>query len=263
MKLKPISNISCFIALFLSMCILVACSKSTEAPDDLPKEDDPVVPVDNGMFYKLIRVESMAGDTTQYGDPLKEKEDFFFSLEKNKRFDVTYTKTSQWDLGFTGIHNVGISCNNGTDRNNFGYGNQARGGIAVIEKPFDEVTEVPADIVFKLTKSGVNLDANGDFGDGIGWVLYDFGGGYLGDGTAEKMHVAYALGNPVTLRDGTIVPARTLIVRTANGNLAKIKMISMYKNAFTPDKWFKDTPHPFFTFEYVMIPKGETKFQIK
>ncbi|MNY71051.1 hypothetical protein D3C86_2093090 [compost metagenome] len=56
---------------------------------------------------------------------------------------------------------------------------------------------------------------------------------------------------------------RTVIVRTANGDYAKIKMISGYKDAFTADKWFQTTPHMFYTFEYVVVPKGSTKFQIK
>jgi len=40
-------------------------------------------------------------------------------------------------------------------------------------------------------------------------------------------------------------------------------MISCYKDAFTADKWFIDTPHMYFTFEYVIVPKGSKKFEIK
>ncbi|MDO7744729.1 MAG: hypothetical protein MUP99_13170, partial [Pedobacter sp.] len=116
---------------------------------------------------------------------------------------------------------------------------------------------------FKTGGTVVGTDKNGDFGEGTGWYLYDFGGRTVGDGSYEKEHVAYAIADGLTLANGTKLPARTIVLRTANGNFAKIKMISCYQNAFTPETWFRTTPHMFFTFEYVLAPKGSTKFEIK
>jgi hypothetical protein len=82
--------------------------------------------------------------------------------------------------------------------------------------------------------------------------LYDETGMIKGDGSALKKHVAYGMPEK-----------RTLVIRTAKGDYAKIKMISLYKDAFTADKMFLNTPSAFFTFEYVVVPKGSTKFQIK
>ncbi len=44
---------------------------------------------------------------------------------------------------------------------------------------------------------------------------------------------------------------------------AKVRMVSVYKDAFSVDKWSRNAPHMYLTFEYVMVPKGSKKFEIK
>jgi len=281
MRLKPKFLLSAFSLQLLFACLLSAglffaagCSKSDPEKPQIedPKSDDSSDEPDDepesaGNFYKLIRVENLtAGEVRADGGGSGDapadhnRNPSYFSLEQNKVYtDTKYAKTSRWDITFFGTNSSAISANNGANANNPGYGNRAGGGIAIVEKHFDEVTEVPEDITFKTGASGIGLDAYGDYGDGVGWLLYDFGGEKVG----REAHIAYALGEGLTLANGTAVPPRTLIVRTANEHHAKIKMISNYKDAFTIDKWLRSASSGYFTFEYIMIPKGEKAFKIK
>lgn len=224
-----------------------ACSKGDNPTPDDDKKDT----TDYGIFYKVYRVENFLGDTTD-NDPTSSRATLYYSLETNSPREVKYQKTSTWDLAFAGTLNSFISANNGTGSKNFGSGSPATGGILILKAKFEDVTDIPSDDQFNTSGQGIGTDASGDFGEGTGWYLYDFDGDIMGDGTEQKRHVAYALTN-----------TRTIVVRTAKGNYAKVKMISCYKDAFTMDKWFKDTPHMYFTFEYVLAPKGSSKFEIK
>lgn len=260
----------------IALALLGSCGKEKPPlPEPPPNPVDSIAKVDSSLFYKLIRVENIAGgpmindkaapvpaeSTTPPGDHYYGT--FYFSLEQEKRFDEIYVKTNQWDMAFSGIKNVNISANNGEDSNNFGSGNRSRGWIAVVEQSFEDLTEVPEKLSKITNRTGVHMDGHGDFGDGVGWVLYDFMGLIVRKGAAEDSHVAYALGDGITLADNSKLPPRTLLLETANGNIAKIKMISLYKGLFKPEEWFRKSPSPHFTFEYVLIPKGETKFTIK
>lgn len=245
-------------AVLFMVVMLGACSKSNEPTIDeqLPPESAAV------SFYKLHRVENFAVETDDK-NPTETKSAAYFSLETKSEAPAKYAKTARWDMGFNGLYNSFIAGNSGTDGTNLGYGGSGVGGILILEKAFDEVVDIPADAQFKTKGTLIGTDEKGDFGVGIGWYLYDFGGGYMSDASFDKQHVAYSLATPLTMTNGTKLTARTIVVRTAKGNYAKVKMISCYKDAFTPDKWFRTTPHMFFTFEYVMVPKGSTKFEIK
>lgn len=251
-----------------ALCLLfiisfAACSKSddptpepgTEEPDDDDK------PTDEGIFYKLIRVENFQGtsdDNFESAAPT-----IYYSLENNKPMEDAYQQTNRWDLAFGGLLNSFVSGNNGSNKTNVGYGSSSKGGIAIVEKAFDEVTEVPADSEFKTGGHLIGTDDYGEFGEGVGWYLYDFGGIIVRDGAYDDMHVAYALDRPLTLKDGTVVGPRTVIVRTAKGNYAKVKLISLYKDLFERELWKRSSPKVYFTFEYVVVPAGSTTFEIK
>ena len=258
MKATKINNIPNLIILSMALLVLSSCSKGS---DPVP---EPVIPQPTGTvpYYKLQRVENFAVETDDT-DPTAPKNPAYFSLENKAIVEANLAKTARWDVGFNGLYNSFLSGNNGSDATNLGYGGPGAGAILIIEKPFDEVTDIPAEALFKTRGTLVGTDDHGDFGEGIGWYLYDFGGTTISNGTYEKQHVAYALGNGITLANGTKILPRTIVLRTAAGNYAKIKMISCYQNAFTPDTWFRSTPHMFFTFEYVLVPKGSTKFEIK
>lgn len=247
----------------LLVLLFTACKKDAVNAGDEPGTDDTTT-VNTGNFHRLIRVSNFAADTANVDDnPTGSKSTVYFSLENNKPVSEQYAKTSQWDMAFGSLYNSYISGNNGSTVGNYGYGNRAIGGIAIVEKSFEEVTSLPAGIVFKTVKDAFGGDAGGDFGNGAGWYLYDFGGTLVRDGAYDNQHVAYALGSALTLANGTVISPRTLIVKTCNGHYAKIKMISVYKNVLKPEEWFRTTPHMYFTFDYVMIPKNESSFTIR
>ncbi|RQO74168.1 hypothetical protein DBR43_01850 [Pedobacter sp. KBW06] len=238
----------------LLLSFSMSCSKNDNPVTEKPAPVDTVKPPQPSgkiPFYKLQRVENLAVETDDK-NPTQAKPAAYFSLDNKEEVPASYAKTARWDVAFTGLYNSFLSGNNGTDGTNQGYGGSGKGGIIVLKKPFEEVTDVPSESDFKTKGNVVGTDDLGAFGEGTGWYLYDFGGTIRGDGSPQKTHVAYALPE-----------MRTIIIRTATGNYAKVKMISCYKDAFTADKWFKDTPHMFFTFEYVLVPKGSTKFEIK
>ncbi|TJZ63206.1 hypothetical protein FAZ15_02630 [Sphingobacterium olei] len=248
---------------FLAFLVIgfVACDKGNDPGQDEEEIPDDTTPSDESNFYKLIRVENFQG--TQDNNFESAAAAIYYSLENNKPMEAKYQQTNRWDLAFGGLLNSFVSGNNGSNSTNSGYGNTAKGGIAIIEKPFDEVTDIPVDSEFKTGGNLIGTDNYGEFGEGIGWYLYDFAGIIVRDGAYANQHVAYALDRPLTLKNGTVVPPRTVIVRTAKGNYAKIKLISLYKDQFERSEWTRSSPKVYFTFEYILAPAGSTKFEIK
>lgn len=254
------------LTVFLLTVALTACSS------DDPKVTDPEngnggkpgseVPA-TGLFYKVIHVKNYQGSTSD-ANPTAPSATLYYSLEENKAVEGSYKKTRKWDLAFGGLYASFLSGNNGSNSQNNGSLAGGIGGITIVAKPFNEVVDIPADNQFKTGIDLIGTDDAGSFGNGTGWYLYDFGGDVVSDGkNPQKAHVAYALGEPLKITNGTVIPARTVILKTANGSYAKIKMISVYKDVYNSKDWYKDTPHMYYTFDYVMVPAGSTKFEIK
>ncbi|WP_281233184.1 HmuY family protein [Flavobacterium gelatinilyticum] len=251
------------LTVFLFTTLLTACSSDDSKADDNQDPGDPDIEIPaNPLFYKLTSVKNYQGSTSD-DNPTAPSATLYYSLEENKAMDGSYKKTRKWDLAFGGLYASFLSGNNGSNSQNNGYQASGVGGITIVAKPFEEVIDIPADSQFKTGIDVVGTDDAGSFGSGTGWYLYDFGGDVVGDGSPEKAHVAYALGASLTTKNGTVIPARTVIVKTANGNYAKIKMRSVYKDVYDPAQWFKDTPHMYYSFDYVLVPAGSTKFEIK
>jgi len=248
-------------ALLLFCTLAVGCSKNDA--DTTPDEATPTAPTTPTVdYYKLQRVENLSAETDDK-NPTVRKTAAIFSLTYKKEQPLSYSKSAYWDISFSGMYNSFIGGNNGADVNNRGYLGLGKGSVAIVEKPFEEVVDIPDDSKF-FTKDGkFGTDILGDFGEGTGWYAYDFSGTLMSDGRYEKRHVAYTLSKPIKTVKDVIIPARTIIVKLANGDYAKIKMISCYKDAYSPDQWFLNTPHMFFTFEYVIVPAGSKKFEIK
>lgn len=243
-------------AFFFAILLFTACKKSEVIT---PETEEPGSTTTD--YYKLQRVENYAATLEDNATTVPAT--VYFSLENKAGVPVEYAKTIRWDVAFGGLYNSFLSGNNGTVSSNHGYGAAGKGGILILTKSFDEVTDVPADADFKTTADVVGTDDAGDYGVGTGWYLYDFQGTKVRDGAYANQHVAYALSNSLTLTNGTQILPRTIVMRTAKGNYAKIKMISCYKDAFTITQWGRDVPHMYFTFEYVIVPAGSTKFEIK
>ncbi|WP_217652316.1 HmuY family protein [Sinomicrobium oceani] len=252
-------------SLILLACSLplwfMACGGSDDGPGPDP-DPDPVedtTAVDNGMFYKLHRVENFAGDTEYDGPVDGKRAAIYFSLENKEGVKASYQKSNLWDLSFSGIANSDIDVNNGSVRSSLGYGATGVGAIYITDRSFEEVTDIPDESQFRYR---VSLDENGAFGNGLGWALYDWGGEIVADASYEKQHVAYALGNPLTLNNGKNL-VRTLVVKTAKGYYAKIKMISVYKDISDPENMMRNSTYPYFTFEYVLVPGDSETFEIR
>ena len=239
----------------LAASLLAGCSKSSPAGNKNPE------PVDETNFNKLITVTNFGGEID--GGPTTEQKPVYFSLEKKAAVDPDYVKTDRWDISFSALYRSFIGGNNGSNSTNFGSGGPGKGGVVCVERAFDEVTAIPDAAQFKTGSALIGTDDHGAFGQGIGYYLYDFGGTVIGDGTYEKQHVAYCLGNGITKKDGEKVPPRTIIVRTAKGHFAKIRMLSVYKDLLNPSTWTRNAPHMYFSFQYILVKAGITSFAAK
>lgn len=247
--------------LFLLIAIGSSCSKSNDPDQDID------VPTDEKMFNRLITVSNFGESLPEGTKPDSEQEPIFFSLEQNKAIDQTLKRTNRWDISFSSVYRSYIGGNNGSNKNNFGFGGPGLGAVLLVNKKFEEVIDIPTNGNFSTLSVAFGPDENGDIGDGIGWYLYDFNGLLVRDGQFDNQHIAYALDKElvITTANGTkkTVEPRTIIVRTAKGHYAKIRIRSLYKNELDRDKWKRKTEKPFFTFDYVLAKAGSTKFEIK
>jgi hypothetical protein len=214
------------------------------------------------MFNRVITVLNYGADLD--GDaPTTQQKPMFFSLEQNATVNPDYAKTDRWDISFSALYRSFIGGNNGVNQKNFGAGGPGKGGVLCVEKAFEEVTEIPDDAQLKTGSSIVGTDDNGAFGEGVGYYLYDFGGSIIGDGSYDKQHVAYCLGNELSKSDGTTITPRTILVKTAKGHYAKIKMLSVYRDLLDPSTWTRNSPHMYFSFQYVLVRSGSKNFSVK
>lgn len=101
------------------------------------------------------------------------------------------------------------------------------GGLQIVVGAFDEVTEAPAD----------GYAASLSAGSGNGWYNYD----------------------PPTNIVAPI-PGRVLLVRTAEGRYAKLRILSYYEGSPDPIDPFADAAR-YYTFEYVYQPDGSRGFE--
>lgn len=144
----------------------------------------------------------------------------FFSLKDNAV--VTDSASTDWDLGFRGttiIVNGGVS-------------GPGQGAAQVVTGLFEEITEAPADGWATDTAEGTAIPT----GSGNGWYNYDF--------------VAMIV---------SPIPGRVLLVKTADGKYAKVRIVSYYKGApETPDT---ESESRYYTFDYVYQPDGSTTLE--
>ncbi len=232
--------------ILMGFMLMASCDKNDEPT---PPPVDPPAPTETVAFNKLIEVRNFGENLPTGSAPTTDQSPIFFSLETNKGASSDHKLTTRWDLSFSGIFRGVINCNN--SRGGQGAHGPGKGGIMIVKKKFEEVIDVPADSEFEDGSGGFSSDDSGAWGEGLGWYLYDFNGNIIGDGSAEKKHIAYPIMN------------HTLVVRTANGHYAKIKMLSLYKDLLDPKTWLRTSPSPYFSFDYVLVKAGSKKFEIK
>jgi hypothetical protein len=150
-----------------------------------------------------------------------------FALKDNRvvssgaSFSAADSASANWDIGFRGTT---IIVNGGTS----GPGD---GGVIVRDGIFEDLADAPA--------TGYAVDSDQGYGvpsgSGNGWYNY----------------------NPAAMVLSPI-PGRFLVVRTADGKYAKVRIISYYQGAPDPVAPFSDLER-YYTFEYVYQPDGSTK----
>lgn len=221
--------------------IFIGCSKS-----DTPQPDpEPEPPTAENMFNTLITVKNFGEALSQGSEPTTKQSPIYFSLESKQGINPDYKQTARWDLSFDDIYRSFLNCNTPL------RGGTGKGGILIVKQKFDDVTDVPADNLFRTGEKSYGTDDSGAFGEGLGWYLYDFGGTIKGGSDPRKAHVCYP------------IEGHTIIVRTAKGNYAKVRIQSIYKDLLDPKDWYKDSPTPYFTFQYVLVKAGSKTFEIK
>lgn len=207
MILRPFILVIATISLLLAGC------------DDAIVDDEPE-PIE-AVLVENLPADPMTSVDPETGRPVGTGEFTFFSLRENRIVPRADSATAEWDLAF---RTTGILTNGGTS----GPGD---GGALIINLPFEEVREAPAD-------SELRVDAEGDPAipgiPGVGWYNYN-----------QQTHII------------TPIPGRTIVVRTADGRYAKLRILSYYKDA--PEE-IGDAEPRYYTFEYVFQPDGSRTF---
>lgn len=210
----------------ISILLFTACSK----------KDGPAPGPQDGQST-LIR--DLMGDTaarmSEGGASFKT---VYFSFKTNDRIAVSSGEqpSLKWDLAFTGPYNAEVYVNNGDYEHNPGAGGPGKGAVIVVNLPYDQVTEAPADADFD--KSFV-YKVGWDAGNGTGWFFYSL-----------DNHIAVPVKN------------RTFVLRTAEGKYAKLEMLNVYKGnppVVTDLFW----PAPYLTFRYYVQQDGSRILKTK
>lgn len=258
----PSSILKVRFLILISFFVLGSSLYSCEGNDPEPEIELPTESGEMVEFYTTHKVTNWYVKVN-FDDSQEGLHEHYYSLEYGKERDRTYQKTDLWDISFSNMLNSFLGANNGKSTSSYGSGGPGQGGIMIVEEAFEDVVDIPSDTEFKTGKDEITNDGIGDMANDpndVGWYIYDWEGTIMGDGSPDKKHTTYALGNQMKFSNGSDAPRRTIIVRTAQGNYAKVKIISCYKDAEAQDKMVKDAPKMYYTFEYVLVPKGSTKF---
>ena len=200
-----------FLAGVMMTFSLMACTDdNAETAPDLPLE--------------AVLVEDLhaPGDVVnrQTGEVTQENPFVYFSFETN----ATVQATDAWDIAIKGttiLVNGGIS----------GNGN-AR--AAMMDGAFDEVTEIPADLIFKQdSQESLAIPS----GSGQGWYNYNF-----------MNHTV------------SPIPGRILLIQTHSGKYAKVEIFSYYQGNPPMEEVTRMTPSAYYTFQFMLQPDGSRRF---
>ncbi|RAJ06653.1 heme-binding HmuY-like protein [Chitinophaga skermanii] len=148
---------------------------------------------------------------------------------RNKVDSTSLLQKGDWDIAFTKEYNSYVVTNNGTVAGTPGYGGPGKGRLVIVEKPYDQVIEAPAEDVFQRDGlAGVGWDN----GNGLGWFFYSL-----------NNHICVPIKN------------RTYVLKTAEGKYAKLELLNIYKGnpkVVTDLFW----PSPYITFRYYVQADG-------
>jgi len=253
-----------------------SCSKDNDPVEEKPLPALPAITVTKSGEYTVTE---LAGDTetTMGGQTTADEGDFkpvYYSLEDGRVIPAEYANTDKWDIAFMGIYNSSIWANNGevkfeNGNSGPGYGSPARGGLylvvdksvdakyydevkhqpkqvpiakSLLDEAYNNVTMVPVTDNQLLSRGFLTLDYF--LGSSSGYAFYDFYGAMF-PGQANRAHIVYNL-------------PRTVIIKTAKGNYAKLMIYSFYKGS--PVSPTLDSEAPYLTFKYTILKDGTKNF---
>lgn len=230
------------IAFVFILATAISCSSSKNDPGPTEPEIDPELVEEpetpDYMFNQLITVKNLH---TPH-EVVDGKAPFtLYSLEQKTIIESKYKQTRLWDISFDNMYSSFINANN--KKEGYGKDGLGGGGIIMIKKKFEDVIDIPTDNEFRTGDTPYGPDDSGDWavsGFPDGWFRYD-----------GSSHVCYP------------IEEHTLVVRTARGNYAKIKIHSVYEDQLDPEQWTIESPKTYYTMDYVLAKKGSKTFEIK
>jgi hypothetical protein len=188
---------------------------------DTGETDDNSDPIQTDIVEDLP-ADPATGRDPNTGQPIPSGRFTFFSL-RDGEVVLSYDDEDRADSASTlwdlGFRGTEIIANGGDN-------GPGEGGLQVVTGAFEDLTEAPAD---GYTPS---LPA----GSGNGWYTY----------------------NPQTFTVSP-TPGRVVVVRTADGRYAKVRILSYYRGAPEEIDPFTDQDR-YYTFEYVFQPDGSRSF---
>lgn len=258
-----------------SVVLLTACGKVYDL-NGFDWEAD--VPPSDSAFSREITVLNLGDNLPGGHTPLDSDDPLYFSLEKFNTLHISYKTSDRWDVAFYSNSRSAIAGNNG--RSGFGYGSSSIGGMLLLDTPYSKVNDIPDDFAFQAPGHS-GLDEIGEFGEPMGHVAYTFFGnmfrpdkvvGYMDDTyprevqleAAKYAHMMYALSERFaktypTATNGKTTRPRTLLVRTARGNYAKLEIMSYFKNALDPVEMNRGKGYAI-SLRYMVVKANEKRF---
>lgn len=234
------------------------------------------VPPSDSVFNREVQVYDLGARLPAGHQPVDAEDPMFFSLERFASIGIGYRSTDRWDIAFSGMARANITANNGA-KSGLGYGTSAVGGLVVLDAAFDDVTEIPDDSEFKYPGQ-TGLDDQGAFGLPGGHVVYTFEGNFLRPDIMKDIdnpdpniqvlvnkyrHMIYCLSQETVkaFKDVRTLRPRTIIIKTAKGNYAKMETQSLYDGIMDPMQMRrdKDIQMPVYSFRYVLARAGEKR----
>lgn len=251
--------------------LLLSCGKTYDVNGF---DWQPDTPLSDSVFNREIQVLDLGTNNIPEGHrPLDGADPLYFSLEKFSSTHLAYKSTARWDIAFSGLYRSSVTANNGS-KQGFGYGSSAIGGIMLIDSAYNEVTTIPDDNQFQVPgEIGLGgFDASPMPG---GHIFYTFFGNIFrpdklsGPDGNLYMHMMYCMSEDFArLFPGQYGPEKvtikphTFIIRTANGNYAKLETQSYYKGVMDPMDMYRSTsrPIPYISFHYMVVKAAEKRF---
>lgn len=262
------------LVLVAAICLLASCGK---VYDHNGFDWEPDTPPSDSVYNREIQVLDLGNMNLPVGHkPLDASDAMYFSLEKFSSVNIGYKTSNRWDIAWGGFFS--ITSNNGGHAG-YGYGSSAVGGILLLDSAYSEVTSVPNDNEF-IVPGNYGLDNYA--GSGPGFIIYTgFGNPFHPDmvewayGTDPDnsyignlyLHMIYFLSEDLAKaypgsNGGYVVKPKTLLIRTANGNYAKLEMQSYYLGITDPKEMRRSTTNGgnYLSFRYMVIKADEKRF---